>query len=163
MFPDQISRLHAHISSCFHTHAFILSCFMSSCSRFHASCSCLHTHTLSSCPHTFMFMPSCSHGGLPCDGYRIYHWSLHPHDHVHVRQAAPRQKFPFMFPDQISSFHAHMFMPSCSCHHVPTGGSHVTAIESIIGHFTLMITCMSAKPHPVKNFLSCFLIKSDGG
>src|SRR6266516_1350104 len=68
MFPDQISRLHAHISSCFHTHAFILSCFMSSCSRFHASCSCLHTHTLSSCPHAFMFMPSCSHGGLPCDG-----------------------------------------------------------------------------------------------
>src|SRR6266516_2947759 len=97
-FPDQISRLHAHISSCFHTHAFILSCFMSSCSRFHASCSSLPTLTLSSCPHTFMFMTSCSHGGLPSDGYRIYHSSLHPHDLVNVCQAAPRQKFPFIFP-----------------------------------------------------------------
>src|SRR6266480_3189568 len=59
MFPDQISRLHAHIFIYFPTHAFIPSCFMSSCSRFHASCSC---------PHAFMFMPSCSHGGLPSDG-----------------------------------------------------------------------------------------------
>src|SRR6266516_1313052 len=139
MFPDQISRLHAHIFmlsySCLHT--FMLHVFMLTLSCFMLMPS--YSHTLSSCPHTFMFMPSCSHGGLPCDGYRIYHWSLHPHDHVHVCQAAPRQKFPFMFPDQISSFHAHMFMPSCSCrhvhaimpscscHHVPTGGSHVTA------------------------------------
>jgi len=62
--------------SYFHTHAFILSCFMSSCSRFHASCSCLRTHTLSLCPHAFMFMSSCSchhvcsQAGLPSDGLR---------------------------------------------------------------------------------------------
>src|SRR6266516_7017882 len=77
-------------SSCFHTHAFILSCFMSSCSRFHASFSCLPTLILSA----HALIPSCSCHHVPTGGShltaKLYHWSLHPHDHVHVCQAAPR-------------------------------------------------------------------------
>src|SRR6266516_6529477 len=48
--------------------------------HFRASSSCFHAYTfvlmLGSCPHTFMFMPSCSQGGLPSE--------LTPPPHTHT-------------------------------------------------------------------------------
>src|SRR6266516_5053254 len=118
-------------SSCFliKFHAFMLTSsytFLLMPSYLHASC--LHAHAFMLHAHAFQLilsahalMPSCSCHHVPTGGShltaKIYHWSLHPHDHVHVCQAAPRQKFPFMFPDQISCFHAHIFMLSYSCLH----------------------------------------------
>src|SRR6266516_2149429 len=75
-------------SSCFliKFHAFMLtSSYTFLLMPSYLNASCLHAQTFILHVHAIMFPRGGSHLTA-----KIYHWSLHPHDHVHVFQAAPR-------------------------------------------------------------------------